>query len=186
EWTIGQLTVGTGFTTTVANYGVISDYVAFNGVVKITATGNGRVLGQRTVNVQNNNVWVEFQVSEGFGLTDTTTPTLAPDLFESGAGNNTAAAAMNLGRVAPGQPFATGTEALSIDTASDQDWFRFDVAGTTARADLQVGYRYADGDIDAALYRQNPDGSLTSVASSASTSDGERITQDLSPGTYAL
>lgn len=177
--------LGVGYDTTASNYGVISDFQTENGIHTIRALSGGRVLGSRIVNIQDNNVWVEFQVSSGFGLTDTTTPTLTADLYEGSSGNNTQSTATNIGTATRTSPLLGRSDALSLHTTTDQDWFKFSLAERSAVA-VDLTFRHSDSDVDATLYRQNADGTLTSVRGMGSTSDRESYAADLDAGTYVL
>jgi hypothetical protein len=179
-WEIESGGVGSTYDTSADNFGVISEFTG-NGRSTITVTAGGRVLGRKVVDIEDNNVWIEIRVSSGFGLVDDTTPVMARDLYES---NDAQAQATSLGTVTPADRLS-GTQTLSIDRAADQDWFRFDVFSRPARANIRLGFRDADGDIDAALYRLTS-GALQEVGSGRSSDDDEVFDLDLRPGTYYL
>jgi hypothetical protein len=129
---------------------------------------------------------VEFKVSSGFGLTDDTQVSMIPDLYESAGGNNTSETAF---RIVPFTPLSSRnvlTESLSIHSASDEDWFEFQIGGGTAHADILIGFGDSDGDIDARLYRKEANGTLTTVRSSTSSDDDELLSLDVNAGTYLL
>jgi len=187
--TPGGLTIG--YDTTGTNYGVVSDFQTGNGAHVIRVYSGGRLLGTRAVTVNDNNAWVEFRTSTGFNLlsvdgTGSTTPTMATDLYETGGGNNTSGTATGLGLIAPGAGGPSQMVGLSVNNASDQDWFRFQVNSGTARAKIQLGFTHASGDLDAVLYRQAANGTLTPVQSATSSTDNESFDQNLTPGTYFL
>ncbi len=165
------------------SYGVISEFIPVNGEYTISArAADGTNLGSRTVFINNNNAWVEFEYPDGFGLTGGTTPTLAPDLYEVGNGNDTSALALNLGVVSPASEFGRRTDVLSIHESGDEDWFVFDVVGRDADARIEAGFEHDQGDIDMRLY----DANLNQLGSSLSVTDNELITDQLAPGRYYI
>lgn len=162
--------------------------------VKVSLAAGKKSLGSRTYNVQNRNILATAQASPGFGLADggtsdgglgLTGPTDAQLTADFAEPSETQATAYDIGSFSPNLPRAPFTGLLSIHTATDQDWYRFDVAAA-GRADITVGYTSAAGDLDAWLYRANPAGGLDTVATLRSSDDDESFTGGLTAGTYYL
>jgi hypothetical protein len=177
---------GLTITTTVYGYvayaGLITlDYVPDTSVDLSLSVG-GKDVGHQTVNVRGRNVLVKAPVSAGFGLTDGSTLTLGPDFAEP---DDTSDLAYSIGAFDPNTPRSPFAGLLSIDTATDQDWYRFEVT-SGGQANLRVGYKASQGDLDAAIYRQNGSGGLDLVTTMTNSGDDENYIGQLSAGTYFL
>ena len=98
-----------------------------------------------------------------------TPQTLRPDYAEQPADNDIRSRAYDLRTVA-------GTLALgglSIHSAADVDWFRFDLPMASAPGQtVRLDFNHAEGNLQLALYHQ---GSLTPIATSNGTGDFEEI-----------
>jgi hypothetical protein len=128
----------------------------------ITANLGGQHALTWHVTLDQGNRFYQFRLSPGDGVTTLgssgTTPVIAPDLFEP---NNTPQTATNLGAVGPANPVLTQVQALTVDTPSDQDWFKFQLAGQTgANYTIFVGTDAAGGGVQAQLYSQDAAGQL--------------------------
>jgi hypothetical protein len=128
----------------------------------ITANlGGGHALTWH-VTLDQGNRFFQIRLNPADGVTSVggsgSNPVLAPDLFEP---NNTVQTATNLGAVVPANPLLTQVQALTIDTPTDQDWFRFQLTGqTTANYKIFVGTDAAGGGVQAQLYYQDSTGQL--------------------------
>lgn len=121
-----------------------------------------------------------------YELTLITPQTLRADYAEQPTDNDDRSRAYDLRTVA-------GTLALgglSIHTAADVDWFRFDLAQATAPGQkVRIDFNHAEGNLQLALYHQ---GSLTPIATSNGTGDFEEIAlrepngSPLSAGAYEI
>lgn len=192
SWEISDGLLTVGYDTSADNFGVLSDFQTHNGRYTVEVFSKGKSLGKRVVYINDNNVWVEFKVSKNFGLglVDSgggqLTPQMAADLYEGTLGNNSSSKATDLGVAAVGSGLGLPTTALSVHSSSDEDWYRFRVADDVARADIRIGFDNSAGNLDAALYRQEANGTLTLISSSTSNGDEEAFVRNLTPGTYLL
>ena len=192
SWEISDGEIAIGYETTAHNFGVLSVFQIGNGRHTVEVFSRGKSLGKRVVYINDNNVWVEFKVSKNFGLglVDSgggqLTPQMAADLYEGTLGNNSPSRATDLGVVSVGTKLGLPTTSLSIHSSSDQDWYRFRVADDVARADIRIGFDNSAGNLDGALYREEANGTLTLISSSASNGDEEAFVRNLTPGTYLL
>lgn len=180
----------TTYSTTAANFGLVSALLPANGQYTVAVLSGGRTLARQTVTVSNNNVWAEFRFSPNFNLlteagAGSTNPTLAADLYDAGTGNNTVATATDLGTFDADSGPPRPTTGLSVHTPADQDWFRFRVTNTTA-ANIRVAFAHANGNLDATLYRQATGGGWTVVSTANGTTNDEVFAQTLTAGTYAV
>jgi hypothetical protein len=169
------------------NHGQFTGYVN-NGLVTLEVRESGpagRTLGRRTLNIQNNNVWVEFVVAPEFSLLDDGVAAIVPDLYDAGSGNNALATAVPLGTVRPEEPLDNRSEILSLHNGTDVDWFAFDVAQRAAAAQVYLGFDHSVSDIDVQLLK-NINGTFEVIQSGESEDSDESITMQLDPGSYAL
>jgi hypothetical protein len=164
-----------------STFGRSAAFVAANGIYEVVLTADTRVVGRHTIVVDDNSRGVEFCLSKDFGLTSThSVPTMAADAYEP---NEDETAAVDLGDVLPGSPLVHQADVLSISSNSDVDWFRFDVVDRPAHAEIVVGFKHADGDMDSVLWRQSGE-NLSIVQVSNGSTDTESFSKDLEPGTY--
>ena len=164
-----------------SNEGIIGTY-CYNGRVEIDVPDRNR---EEIDRIQNNNVWVPFVVNgSGFGLVDPGAGTsLRVDLFEPNEGKDSA---YYLGTVSAMSPFDDLGTALTIHSADDEDWFRFDVEGASADLEASILFDHDDGDLDVRLYAEESDGSLREIDYGTSVDDNESLDASLDPGTYYL
>jgi hypothetical protein len=156
----------------------------------ITANLGGQHALTWHVTLDQGNRFFQIRLNPAEGVTSVggsgANPVLAPDLFEP---NNTAQTATNLGAVVPANPLLTQVQALTIDTPSDQDWFRFQLTGqTTSDYKIFLGTDAAGGGIQAQLYSQDSAGQLHPASVSVS-QDATGLIVPLSglpAGTYYL
>src|SRR5262249_12056052 len=114
-------------------------------------------------------------LTPNYGITVNPPPELVADRFET---NQDKLHATNLGDVHGTQNW----DNLSVDTAQDEDWFKFNTASTaTAGQSVSIAFRNGEGDLDLRLYGA----SKTPLAVSAGAGDGEQISlAGLPAGTY--